>query len=335
MDALMLWGNNFIVALQQAWPGLGGVMLAFSFLGNEEFFLLFMPALYWCWDAGLGLRLAVLLVSGNAVTALGKLAFHLPRPYWVDSRVQALSNEASYGLPSGHALVATSVWGGLAAYLKQPRAWLGAVTVIALISLSRVYLGVHFPTDVVAGWLVGAALLWAFTRWGAALAARLRVMRLWMLISLALAVSLIYLVLTSGLLLVNLITPDPAQWGTQAALATNTPVGEAAISPRAPETPVTIAGLMFGLGTSLALIAHTAQARFNARRGTGLQRALRFGIGIVGVLVIWLGLRALFPVGGDVVALTLRFVRYALTIVWALYAAPIVFVRFKLAELDL
>jgi membrane-associated phospholipid phosphatase len=150
MDALTQWNLELSLALQKI-GGLTGPMKFFTFLGTENFFLLFLPAVYWCIDSALGLRLAVVVLSANSLSATLKLAFHLPRPYWIDSRVKALSTELTYGLPSGHALDAAAIWGFSAAQLKRRWAWPAALGVIFLISLSRLYLGVHFATDVLGG----------------------------------------------------------------------------------------------------------------------------------------------------------------------------------------
>src|SRR3972149_4161143 len=109
MDAILQLQIGITIAFQQL-GGLAAVMRAFAFLGQEEFFLFALPVVYWCVDAGTGGRLGGLLVLGNSVNVLLKLAFHLPRPYWLDSRVQALATETSYGLPSGHAQNAVSIW---------------------------------------------------------------------------------------------------------------------------------------------------------------------------------------------------------------------------------
>jgi undecaprenyl-diphosphatase len=72
---------------------------------------------------------------------------------------------ASYSFPSGHALFSVCFFGGLAVLLAhrinsraaQAAVWLVAVVLILLIGSSRVYLGVHYPTDVVGGYAVGVA----------------------------------------------------------------------------------------------------------------------------------------------------------------------------------
>ena len=54
---------------------------------------------------------------------------------------------------------------------------------------------------------------------------------------------------------------------------------------------------------------------------------MRFVIGLVGVLVLWQGLGAVFPRDADVISYTLRFVRYALVGMWIMGAAPWLFIR--------
>ena len=150
MDAILQWGISLVLALQNI-GGLEGVMQFFTFLGSEEFFLLVLPLVYWCVDAAVGARGAVVLVASVALNGLLKLVFHLPRPYWIDRRVQAMASETSYGLPSGHAQNAAALWSFLAAQMKRQWAWAVALALIFFISLSRLYLGVHFLTDSLGG----------------------------------------------------------------------------------------------------------------------------------------------------------------------------------------
>ncbi len=121
---------------------------------------------------------AVLLLAsvggGTAVSTLLKYAFDRPRPDVVTPAARVFT--ASF--PSGHATMSAITFLTIAALLAraeaEPRlkAYMITMGVIltVLVGSSRVYLGVHYPTDVVAGWCLGAA--WAAMCWG--IAARLQ-----------------------------------------------------------------------------------------------------------------------------------------------------------------
>lgn len=331
MDSLMQWGASVIVALQGV-HGYAGVMKFYSFFGSEEFFLLVMPLLYWCVDASLGLRLAVVLVSSNSLNALLKVAFHLPRPYWYDGRVQALSAETSYGLPSAHAMNSTSLWGFLAQQLRRWWTWAAALALIFLVSLSRLYLGVHFPTDVFAGWLGGAVVLAVFAIGERPAAVWLQRLTFEQHLGLAVAVSLLYIALFGGVLAAISGSPDPAQWEQTASRAAPPGNGQPATQGRNPADAVTSGGMIVGLGAALAVNAR--RPRFNAR-GPWLKRLARFAAGAAGVLVFWLGLKLITPAEPFIVEAVFRYIRYGLAVFWALSLAPMLFVRIGLADATL
>ncbi|MCI0519673.1 MAG: phosphatase PAP2 family protein [Chloroflexi bacterium] len=324
---LLDWGINLILALQQnASAPLYAAMRFFSFLGQEEFFLLVAPAVYWCVDAALGLRLGLFLMVSASLNSTVKLLFHAPRPYWIDSRVLALVEESSFGVPSGHAQNAVTFWGALAFGLRKRWAWAAAIGLMSFIGLSRLYLGVHFPTDVLMGWLIGASLLW--------LLRGLEKPSLWMIRSLhwlaqigypfAAALALIALRIFAGMFLAGWQLP-PA-WALNAA---------AAFPEAEPLNPLAIAGVVsnsavfFGLAAGAILLARNGG--FDAR-GPLLQRIARYLIGLLGIVALWYGLGALFPRGEELLPLTLRFIRYALVGAWVSWLAPLIFRRLNLAS---
>ena len=105
--------------------------------------------------------------SGLLVSTLLKDSFDRPRPDIVPHEVYA----ASYSFPSGHSMLSALTYLTLGAILARShdRALLKAyflllaVFLTVLIGITRVYLGVHWPTDVVAGWTTGA--VWALLCW--------------------------------------------------------------------------------------------------------------------------------------------------------------------------
>jgi membrane-associated phospholipid phosphatase len=166
MDFLISFGISFIVAFQSMGAWLEIPMKLFSFLGSEEFFIVFLPLIYWSVDTTLGLRLGFLLLFGTGFNEIAKLALHGPRPYWVSTNVRGLASETSFGVPSGHSQISAGFWGMVAANMRKVWVWILALLLILLIGLSRLYLGVHFPHDVLIGWALGFLILWPLSNSG-------------------------------------------------------------------------------------------------------------------------------------------------------------------------
>jgi len=325
MNPILEWGVNLIAWLQASFPWLRDPMLVVSFLGNEDFFLVLLPFIYWCVDARLGARVGVILAISVNVNHFFKLFFHTPRPYWVSTQVKAMSSETSYGLPSGHAQNTLSVWGLVGAAGRGGLRWTMAV-LIFLIGLSRVFLAVHFPTDVLLGWVIGGVVLWAFMRWEAQALAWVNRHSLAQKIGLAFVASLLLIAIPlAGYLFLPPV--DPPEWAAMATRAYPPEPGELAINPRDIGGAVGVAGVFFGLTAGLALLFH--QTSFDTRR-VWWKLLLRFALGAAGVLVLWMGLRMVLPRDASLPAQVLRYLRYTVTGFWVAYGAPWVFIRLRL-----
>lgn len=165
MDWLIAHGHLFIQAVQAFRnPVLDGIFLFFTFVGSETFLLLLVPLLFWAFNRRWGVYVALLFILSGLLNTGLKALLHQPRPS--PNLVTQVVLAEGYGLPSGHAQNAVVVWGWLAHATGRRVAWWGAVALSVLIGFSRVYLGVHFPHDVLAGWGIGLVLLWAVVRWG-------------------------------------------------------------------------------------------------------------------------------------------------------------------------
>jgi membrane-associated phospholipid phosphatase len=319
MTPIYTFGIQLIQALQTLSPMLDGVMKFFSFMGTVEFYMVFIPLLYWVVDAQLGIRIFMVLLLTDILGASFKLAFHQPRPYWVGD-VKPLATETSYGFPSSHSSDSLAVWGLLAYRVKKGWLWACAVSIILLIAFSRMYLGVHFPTDALGGWLIGLVVFFLFARFEGRVVAwfkqRSESGQIWI----AFFISIIMVLV--GWLILRLIAPysDPADWTQYASEA------------RSITQHITLAGAFFGSAAGFVLMWN--HARFNAQGPAGL-RIIRFLLGMVGLLVLYLGLDKLFGLitaDASLAGYIMRYIRYSLLTFWAIFGAPWVFIKLKLAE---
>jgi hypothetical protein len=80
METLLNAGLHWNIFFQNLGTWLKTPMEIFSFFGTEYFFLLLLPALYWCLDAGTGIRVGVILLLSTSLNDALKLVFHGPRP---------------------------------------------------------------------------------------------------------------------------------------------------------------------------------------------------------------------------------------------------------------
>ena len=323
METIWNIGITWNIFFQNLGSCLKTPMEVFSFFGTENFFLLLIPALYWCIEGGIGLRVGIILLLSVSANDALKMVFHGPRPYWYSTDVIRYAGETSFGVPSGHAQIAFGVWGMLATSIRKWWGWLIAILLIVLIGISRLYLGVHFPHDVIIGWLIGALLLWLVLRFWKPITAWLKKMNLGQQILTSFLSSLLliafYLIPFLWLKITN--WQSPQAWAEYAKDAVSL------------SAAFTTAGTLFGLLAGLAWFNH--QGGFDTS-GPLWKRILRCVLGMIGVLVFYLGLKILFglisPYTEDVLSYILRYIRYVLVGAWISAGAPWIFVKLKLAK---
>lgn len=319
MQTILDIGVRIVVALQGLGEWLTSPMNLFSLLGTEEFFMLVLPILYWCVDSLLGIRVAVILLLSTNLNAAFKMAFHGPRPYWYSPSVRGLATETSFGVPSNHAQTAILVWSLLAAALRKWWGWLVAALLIILIGLSRLYLGVHFPHDVLLGWLIGGLILWLTFRFWDPITVWVKRHNIGWQILAAFLTSLVVILLPLIPYLWAKVTnwQPPQSWAIYASQAFSL------------QGVVSSAGTIFGMLAGLVWLGHRGGFQ---TKGAWWKLILRILLGIAGVLAIRYGLKFIFPEGETVLAYFLRYLRYTLIGFWVSAAAPWIFIRLKLSE---
>lgn len=144
-------------------PALTGVFLLLTEFGAETIQLPLIAFLYWCGKKRIAILIGISFFSGMVVNQLLKITFCVQRPFLrfenLAAVAEALPGASGFSFPSGHTAGAISVY-GMIAMLTEKR-WLKVVMVslIAAVGISRLYLGVHTPTDVLAAIVIGTLIL--------------------------------------------------------------------------------------------------------------------------------------------------------------------------------
>lgn len=141
-------------------PWLTGVMLAVTYLGSDFVLipvaLVFAAILFATGSRREGVLLMCALVLAELVYEGLNIAFHRPRP----TPFFGLATPGGHSFPSGHAVKSTVLYVAMTLFPMRPvliRAV--GVALAGVIGFSRIYLGVHYPTDVLAGFALGAICL--------------------------------------------------------------------------------------------------------------------------------------------------------------------------------
>ena len=166
------WEVDLIEWLQGA-MGSAGETLAkvFSFIGGETISLLLMIIVLFCYKKSAGKRVAMTVLTASMWFPMIKNIVLRVRPYMAHKDsvkvLQVVEPDADqwdiiqqgFSFPSGHGATAVSMFGSIGRELKKRWMWTLAVVMPLMIGLSRIAVGVHYPTDVLAGWAVGLAAI--------------------------------------------------------------------------------------------------------------------------------------------------------------------------------
>lgn len=300
LESLVPWGTEFLIRLQSYTPDwMVAIFAVLTFMGNEEFYLFLLPVVYWAIDREIGIRLGYLSLLSAWINSVFKHLFAIPRPAAPQLDIPYPVTDPSF--PSGHAQGAVVNWAYLAYRFRNRIFWVISVIIILGIGLSRLVLGVHFPQDVLGGWIIGLGVLLVY----------------------------IWLEEPVGRWIADQRTP------VQVLLAVGVPLILIFLHPADPEGLYPVAGSVTPMsalaGLGVGLIMERAWVRFRVE-GEWWRRVLRFLLGLGIVAALYVGPRLILPEEMDHgVEVITRMARYAL-VGWAVsFLAPWLFVRLRLA----
>lgn len=275
---------EWILSIRTEW--LTTLMKVLTFLGDEEFFLLFLPLAYWLWKKHAMGRVGVVLLFTFVLNAILKGIFQMPRP----TEIEHLVHAEDWSFPSGHAQGAMVLWGWLAHELKDKRTYVAAAFLILGVGFSRVYLGVHYPMDILGGYLAGALTL-AVYGW--------------------------------------LLRLAPQGWGVlgptrQSLVIFVVLMGLFMLVPEISEVAIKGGAAFIGF-----LAGYLHEKRYlGCSTLPGMHLILsRLALGVVGIVLIWMGLKQVFVSIGYTTDMAM-FIRYTLLGAWISFGAPYLFCKF-------
>jgi membrane-associated phospholipid phosphatase len=324
------WGINVIKVIQRIEnPALTVLIKIITALGTDMFYMPIVLLVIWWINEKKGFRLGLLVLISAWVNTFFKDLLKQPRPFNFEPAL-GLAHESSYGAPSGHAQTSMCFWIFIAVWLtavvREKAAaggtkekektdsriiliWALSVFIILLIGYTRLYLGVHFPTDLFLGWTVSGIILLVWFIPGSTLEKRLTGAGVRVQNICAVAVTLIMNALV---------------------------IRDRSIS-------AMFLGLCLGYILMMDKFPFSAKDKINGKKPGIPVLLLRALIGFLGFAVIYLGLKFILPGDGGLFGGVRfwssaspfyeigRFLRYGLLGMWASLGSPYVFERMGLA----
>ena len=165
------WEVDLMEFIQAHLGSVGTVIASYiSMFGEELVLVLVLGFMYWSWDKKVGRRIGLNIVMGVVWNPLIKNIALRRRPYLDNPGIQCLkpvdSSASIYDIkaqgwsfPSGHSTNSTIAFGSLAYYFKNKALRIICIILPILVGISRFCLGVHYPTDVICGWVMGVVII--------------------------------------------------------------------------------------------------------------------------------------------------------------------------------
>ena len=161
------WEVQLITYIQSHLGDTGIFLMSFfTEFGDKLALVGILGFLYWAYDRKFGVYVALCTLSNLVFNSMIKNVFLRRRPYFDHEEIKVLKKvdedadaydilAQGFSFPSGHSSNASSVYSALYVYTKKKRILFPAVLLSLLVGISRFSLGVHYPTDVIAGLLEG------------------------------------------------------------------------------------------------------------------------------------------------------------------------------------
>ena len=275
---------------------------AFSFItrfGEETIAIVVLCAIFWCISKRVAYGIGVAyFLSGLTVQGM-KICFRIDRPWEIDPSFKAvpsaIKHATGYSFPSGHTQSSTALLGSLGIQIKNLPVKIICFTLVFLVAFSRMYLGVHTPFDVIVSFLVSMALVVLAVKFFTG--EKVYKKRQLILSLILILYAAIVIALAMGLYSTGKIEEKYLSDCLKAAGA--------------------------GIGFAVGMFFERVYINFSVNAKNYLFQALKFILGVAGVLAIKEGLKLVIGTG-----LAVDTVRYFLMLIWMTVLFPLIIKRF-------
>ena len=283
-------------------PFLDHLFELITMLGEKNVLIVVITWMFWNVNKKKGFILSYTLMFSLLVNSALKISFHKPRPFQVLSGItgKRVETATGYSFPSGHTQGASTFYPTLALLFRKWWLYGFAVLISMLIALSRVYLGVHWPVDVIAAFILGIMVSLILYNILNILFDNIKLRNNFIIYSSFGAVILLII-----FVLIN------KQYFDSLLILTDL---------------FKTVGVF--LGASLGFIFEEKYSSFSVS-GKFLKKCLRFFIGLVLTLVLLSGLKLIFPTTS-----VFNFIRYGIVGIWITWLYPAVGIKTGLFRRD-
>ena len=146
-------------------PILNALFLILTISTEVPVIVILSAIMYWCINKKYGQKLLFALTSNIAINTGIKEFVKAPRPIGTEGlKSLRVSTATGYSFPSGHTQTATTFWTSLMIIFKKKWTYILGTIIILGVGISRLYLGVHWPVDVIFGWIFGIVFTVIFAK---------------------------------------------------------------------------------------------------------------------------------------------------------------------------
>jgi len=300
-------------------PFLDKLFEFFTIFGEELVVIAILGGIYWSINKRIGERLGITVFISLGLNSLLKAIFMRLRPFMVDTEITNLRPETSggYSMPSGHTQSASTVFFGLYQFFKKKYLLIIAIVITVLVAISRMYIGVHYLTDVLVGAFLGIIITYYLAKY---LSRKEDLSKIYNIILIISGIALV------GLFVYNLISLSGTSFDSE-AFYFNTEALAKMIG--------TLVGFVLGVRFENKYVNFSNHNHL-------LKNILRFALGIAVVMAVRIGLKEIFTLIVNpeeliddqlvlsVLASFLDFLRYVIMVMVGIGIYPLLFKKINI-----